>query len=172
MKARHLSLSVLVLSACLISSTQAQPFTTLYPFTGMSDGGFPRAGLVQSGATLYGTASSGSQTNSYGTVFSINTDGTGFTNLYTFTNGADGATPSAGLVLSGNTLYGVSSGSSNSYGTVFSLLTNGTGFKKLYTFTNGIDGSVPVGGLVLSGGTLFGTASHGGSSSRGTIFSL
>src|SRR5665213_3470454 len=122
MKARHFSLSVLVLSACLISSTQAQPFTTLYPFTGMSDGGFPRAGLVQSGATLYGTASSGSQTNSYGTVFSINTDGTGFTNLY--------------------------------------------------TFTNGIDGSVPVGGLVVSGGTLFGTASHGGSSSRGTIFSL
>ena len=41
-----------------------------------------------------------------GTVFAVNTDGTGFTNLYSFTDGSDGANPNAGLILSGNTLYG------------------------------------------------------------------
>ena len=167
-----LFLAVLVLSAQLVASTQAQPFTTLYTFTGLSDGSLPQAGLSLSGNTLYGTASSGSEPNSYGTVFSVNTDGTGFTNLYNFTNGTDGAVPLAGLVLSGNTLYGTTSGSSNRYGTVFSLQTDGTGFKSLFTFTNVNDGSVPVGGLVLSGSTLFGTASHGGYARRGTIFSL
>jgi hypothetical protein len=42
----------------------------------------------------------------FGTIFRVNTNGTGFTNLYSFTNGSDGADPVAGLVLSGNTLYG------------------------------------------------------------------
>ena len=49
-----------------------------------------------------------------GTVFAVNTDGTGFTNLHSFTAGvdlqlytnSDGAYPYAGLILSGNTLYG------------------------------------------------------------------
>jgi len=172
MRKNILFLFALVLSVSLVSSTQAQPFTTIYTFTGLSDGCLPQAGLVLSGNTLYGAASSGNLSNSYGVVFAVNTDGTGFTNLYNFTNGVDGATPLGGLVLSGSTLYGTTSGSSNSYGTVFSLLTNGTGFKKLYTFTNGSDGSAPVGGLVLSGSTLYGTASKGGNSGRGTIFSL
>ena len=46
-----------------------------------------------------------------GTVFAVNTDGTGFTNLHSFyccTN-SDGAYPYAGLILSGNTLYGTAS---------------------------------------------------------------
>ena len=34
----------------------------------------------------------------------FNTDGTGFTNLYNFNGGSDGAFPFAGLILSGNTL--------------------------------------------------------------------
>ena len=50
-----------------------------------------------------------------GTVFAVNTDGTGFTNLHSFTaasgslvsiTNSDGASPYAGLILSGNTLYG------------------------------------------------------------------
>jgi uncharacterized repeat protein (TIGR03803 family) len=172
MKKLVLFFVLLLLSAKLVSSAWAQPFTTLYTFTGLSDGAFPQAGLVLSGNTLYGTASSGTEPNSYGVVFAVNTDGTGFTNLYNFTNGTDGAVPLAGLVLSGNTLYGTTSGGTNGYGTVFSVLTGGTGFKTLYSFTNGTDGSVPVGGLVLSGSTLYGTASQGGSAGRGSIFSI
>ena len=40
-----------------------------------------------------------------GTVFKVNTDGSGYTVLKKF-NGNDGAYPAAGLVLSGTTLYG------------------------------------------------------------------
>src|SRR5437660_6658660 len=56
-----------------------------------------------------------------GTVFAVNTDGTEFTTLHTF-SGGDGAFPDAGLILSGNTLYGAALfGGSLNYGTVFSI---------------------------------------------------
>ena len=120
-----------------------------------------------------------------GTVFAINTDGIGFTNLHTF-SGSDGASPSAGLILSGHNLFGTTSaGGSGSNGVVFTINTNGSGFKDLHNFskgnfdpnpynsvwTNG-DGASPVSGLLISGSTLFGTASAGGASGAGTIFSL
>jgi hypothetical protein len=66
-------------------------------------------------------------------MFAINTNGMGFTNLYTFTfNGvypytnSDGAHPNAALILSGNTLYGTATGGGyqggfTGNGTVFSL---------------------------------------------------
>ena len=41
-----------------------------------------------------------------------------------------------------------------------------------YPFTTNSDGANPVAGLILSGNTLYGTASQGGSSGRGTVFSL
>jgi uncharacterized repeat protein (TIGR03803 family) len=160
-------------------STDGTEFTTLYSFTGGSDGGRTLAGLVLSGKTLYGTALEGG--TGAGTVFAVNTDGTGFTTLYSFGNGSDGANPSAGLVLSGNTLYGTALGGSG-WGTVFAVNTDGTGFTTLYSFTAGAinslglitnsDGATPKAGLVLSGNTLYGTAYYGGSSGRGTVFAV
>jgi uncharacterized repeat protein (TIGR03803 family) len=77
--------------------------------------------LILSGNTLYGTASQGGSSGK-GTVFVLNIDGTGFTTLYTFTGGSDGATPYGGLILSDNTLYGTAGyGGSFGFGTVFSL---------------------------------------------------
>jgi uncharacterized repeat protein (TIGR03803 family) len=77
--------------------------------------------LILSGNTLYGTTSRGGSWNA-GTVFAVNTDGTGFTTLHSLTNGSDGANPQAGLILSGNTLYGTAYwGDSSDNGTVFSL---------------------------------------------------
>jgi uncharacterized repeat protein (TIGR03803 family) len=76
---------------------------------------------------LYGTTTAGG-TNGDGVVFSINTNGTCFTNLYSFAGGGDGANPYAGLTLSGNTLYGTALyGGTNGtqyfsgLGTVFSI---------------------------------------------------
>jgi uncharacterized repeat protein (TIGR03803 family) len=169
-------------------NTDGTGFTTLYSFTPFiafsydnSDGATPYAGLILSGNTLYGTAEEG---GSYGegTVFAVNTDGTGFTNLHSFT-GYDGGNPYAGLILSGNTLYGTALGGltfPSGAGTVFSLSTNGTGFTNLYMFTatsysppyGNSDGATPVAELVLSGDTLYGTASDGGSSGNGSVFSL
>src|SRR6266478_4408926 len=93
----------------------AQPFKTLHSFTpsspyytnNNSDGAYPYAGLItnSSGTTLYGTAYNGGS-SSNGTVFAVNTDGTGFTILHSFTGGSDRANPYAGLILSGHTLYG------------------------------------------------------------------
>ena len=96
-------------------------FFTLHSFSGGSfDGEFPRADLTLVGSTLFGTTSAGGTfgIQGYGTVFSINTDGGGYQRLYSFTNGADGASPSAGLTLVGSTLYGTTD---DGYGAVFSL---------------------------------------------------
>ena len=62
----------------------ARVLQTCIRFTGGNDGGGPDAGLVLSGNTLYGTAARRRQSGN-GTVFAINTDGSGFTNLYNFT---------------------------------------------------------------------------------------
>jgi uncharacterized repeat protein (TIGR03803 family) len=102
-------------------NTDSTDFTNLHTFTigDPNDGALPAAGLILSGNTLYGAAQGGG-TNGNGTIFAVNTDGTGFTNLHSFTAGAevgysgyggyytnsDGYGPAAGLILSGNTLYG------------------------------------------------------------------
>src|SRR5258708_2019491 len=55
-----------------------------------------------------------------------------FTNLYGFTGGNDGGVPYAGLILSGNTLYGTTTaGGSSSNGTVFAVTTDGSGVRSL-----------------------------------------
>jgi uncharacterized repeat protein (TIGR03803 family) len=167
----------------LAGRVTAQTFTTLYSFTKISNGSGPN-GLVLSGDTLYGTAGYGGSSfvlygEGSGTVFAINTNGMGFTNLYDFsttdTNGfnSDGANPSAGLILSGNTLYGTAAyGGTNGNGTVFQVKTDGTGFTNLYTFTGGNDGSSPNGSLILSRDTLYGTATGGGTNGNGTVFAI
>ncbi len=147
-------------------------FTTLYNFTNGSDGGNPVGGLILSGNTLYGTAGKGGLDGIMGTVFAVNTDGTGFTILHTFTNGTDGYNPFAGLILSGNTLYGTTVGGSSGYGTVFALNIGSGVLTPLHSFTNGSDGACPEAGLILSGNTLFGTAMNGGSSGGGTVFAV
>jgi uncharacterized repeat protein (TIGR03803 family) len=147
-------------------NTDGTDYTNLY--TGTSGGGScPHAGLVLSGNTLYGVMSQGGA-NGYGTVFAINTDGTGFTNLYSFSatipvppsgslrTNADGATPTVTLLLSGNTLFGMTyAGGAEGAGTVFRINTDGTGFTNLYNLT----GNDLLGGLVLSSNTLYGTSS-------------
>jgi uncharacterized repeat protein (TIGR03803 family) len=156
----------------------SQTLTTLHSFSGDLDGANPYAGLVLSGNTLYGTASNGRGLGE-GTVFKLNTDGTGFTVLHRFTGGTDGSNIYAGLILSGNTLYGAAEGGGGSgSGKIFAVNTDGTGYKTLYDFSiNGspflnTDGANPYAGLILSGNTLYGTAYNGGSSGYGTVFSI
>jgi uncharacterized repeat protein (TIGR03803 family) len=160
-------------------NTDGSGFTVLHGFTATagsnstnSDGANPAAGLVLSGNTLYGTAANGG-TFGYGVVFAVNTDGTDFTNLYSFVSSADGAYPSGGLVLSGNTLYGTAmQGGVSGYGTIFAIDTDGTGFTNLHSFVYDTDGAYSSAGLVLSETTLYGTAADGGSSGYGTVFAI
>ncbi len=152
--------------------TNGTAFANLRSFDNY-DGYFPLGTLVASGATLYGTTLMGGHQRLLAKVFAIKTDGTGFTNLFSFTNGIDGISPEAGLTLYGNTLYGTTyNGGTKNFGTVFAIHTDGSGFTNVYSFTNGIDGAYPAAALWLSGNTLYGTANGGGTNGDGTIFSL
>jgi uncharacterized repeat protein (TIGR03803 family) len=172
-------------------NTDGTGFAVLHSFTALSpspaytnsDVGGLFSGLILSGNTLYGAAYNGGSSGN-GTVFALNTDGTGFTNLHSFTASAsadvagdltncDGDLPNGGLILSGNTLYGTAEfGGSFGIGTVFAVNTDGTGFTTLHSFTGGSDGSRPWAGLLLSGNTLYGTAGSGGTGGYGTVFSI
>jgi len=104
----------------------AQTFTILHRFDGR-DGRTPWASLIVSGNTLYGTTAPGGGPWD-GTVFAVNTDGTGFTTLHSFTatstnsSGAytnnDGTDLEAGLILSGGTLYGTAASGGSMSGNV------------------------------------------------------
>jgi len=146
----------------------ALTFTTLYTFTGLKDGAFPSAGLVQDsagnlyGTTLIGGGSTGCGTGGCGTVFKVSPTGVE-TLLHIFTGGADGANPKASLIrdASGN-LYGTAfAGGSGSCpggcGVVFKLSPQGTE-TVLYAFTGGADGGNPKAGLIQdAAGNFYGT---------------
>jgi len=103
--------------------TDGTQFTVLHAFSSSStDGSTPRGDLVLQGSTLYGTTRYGGSSGD-GTVFSVNTDATGFTVLHSFAGGSnDGTYPWGGLTLSGSTLYGMSQGGGTyGDGTVFAL---------------------------------------------------
>jgi uncharacterized repeat protein (TIGR03803 family) len=155
--------------------TNGAGYTNLYGFSnGNSDGANPAAGLILSGDVLFGTTANGGSADA-GIVFAVTTDGTGFTNLYSFTDGNDGAYPAAGLVLSGNSLYGTTSSGGSEYGgTVFAIHTDGTGLTNLHSFDEySGDGSGSVAGLILSGNTLYGTTEQGGiNGGYGTVFAV
>jgi uncharacterized repeat protein (TIGR03803 family) len=167
-------------------NTDGTGFTILHTFTASppypnftnSDGASPACRLILSGNTLYGTAG-GAGSLGHGTLFAVNTDGTGFTNLHTFTGGSDGAFPLVGLVLSGNTLYGGAGGGGSGSGTLFAVNTDGTGFTTLHSFTaappypnNANSDGVGPRVAILSGNTLYGWAATGGSSGSGTVFAV
>jgi uncharacterized repeat protein (TIGR03803 family) len=147
--------------------------TVLYSFTGGADGGYPVYGYLARDAkgNLYGTTSSGGSSGA-GTVFKV-TPGGKETVLYSFTGGADGGYPYAGLVLDkkGN-LYGTTgNGGANSEGTVFKLTPGGTE-KVLHSFDYS-DGAYPYANLVRSpAGNLYGTAVDGGTYGYGVVFEV
>lgn len=157
--------------------TNGASFTTLHNFSAVggpstnSDGGWPYGKLVLSSNSLFGTSKIGGSAGN-GTVFTLHTDGTGFTNLHDFTGGSDGSGPDAGLILSGDTLYGIAyRGGALGVGVVFGIHTDGSGFTNIHSF-NGIDGANPSGALVLSGKTLYGSTEHGGDLFGGTLFAI
>ena len=186
-------------------NTNGTDFTVIYTFSAASTNGFtnsdganPQAGLVSSGSTLYGAAPGGG-TNGSGTLFAVNTDGTGFTVLHTFASllrpassggggsgggrggggsqppgtNYDGCGPQSGLILSGNTLYGTAYlGGTSGYGSVFAVNTNGSGFTTLHNFTYSSEGANPYSSLVLSGNTLYGTTYWSSNNGNGTVFAV
>jgi uncharacterized repeat protein (TIGR03803 family) len=155
-------------------NTDGTGFSLLRSFNGYSDGQTPYGLLTLDGSTLYGMTTFGGS-GSGGTAFKMNTDGTGFSLLHTFTgSSSDGSLPYGSLTLSGSTLYGMTqAGGASALGTAFKMNTDGTGFSLLHTFTgSSSDGSLPYGSLTLSGSTLYGMTSRGGANNIGTAFQM
>src|SRR6266446_4720759 len=123
----------------------AQTEALIHIFTNSPDGAQPWGGLLLSAGTLYGTTYQGGDTNANGGIlYSVNTDGTGYTVLYDFTNTPDGAVVYAGLVSQGDTLYGATAGGGTNYsGTIFSIKTNGDGYVVLHNFNLYSGGAAP-----------------------------
>jgi uncharacterized repeat protein (TIGR03803 family) len=130
------------------------PISGFYPD---STGEMPNPGLLLLNNTLYGTTFYGGVFG-LGSVFKINTDGSGFSVLYSFA-GTNGQAPSSGLTLFSNVLYGTTTGGgTNQSGTVFRMDLAGSSFAKIYDFTNDAD---TYGGLVVSSNALYGLARYG-----------
>jgi uncharacterized repeat protein (TIGR03803 family) len=158
--------------------------TVLHTFAAHGyDGAHPYAGLTKVGAALYGTTFQGGASGN-GIVYSLAPKNDRETVVYAFKGSPDGASPQAGLIDVGGTLYGTTaSGGGGSCdadtgcGTIFSVNPK-TGVETvLYGFQGGTDGATPQASLVNVNGTLYGTTAGGGDPSCnngnacGTLFS-
>src|SRR5206468_2338854 len=123
----------------------------------------------------------GSPSGGSGSAFRMNLDGSGFTNLHTFSGALDGGNPSGGLLLSGSVLYGMAAFGGSNNGVVFKVNTNGAGLTNIYNFSpldlnstpsTNKDGAYPQSSVILLGGTLYGAAREGGSSGWGAAFAV
>ena len=145
----------------------------LYSFTAAAAGSQPYSGVIRDSAgNLYGTTLLGGATNA-GVVFKVNTAGKG-TVLHTFTGGADGGGPYAGVIRdSAGNLYGTTSwGGTAGAGVVYKLDPAGRE-TVLYNFTGGADGSGPQAGVIRdTAGNLYGTTVRGGATGSGVVYKL
>ncbi|HBA85683.1 MAG TPA: hypothetical protein DCZ95_16500 [Verrucomicrobia bacterium] len=124
-----------------------------------NDGALPWGSLITTNGILYGMTYNGGPTNR-GVIFSMQPDGTGYTNLHRFVGGAgDGKHPKGDLIVDNGILYGIANeGGSNNAGVVFRMASDGSGYANLYEFTGKPgNGRNPVGQLVKDGTSLFGT---------------
>jgi uncharacterized repeat protein (TIGR03803 family) len=148
-------------------------FKVLVSLTG-ANGAHGNTTMVLVGTTLYGATANGGSNND-GVVFSVNTDGTGFTLLHQF-NGSDGSDPVALVAGKNGIVYGVAqSGGVSNDGVLFSI-TPGGAYTLLHNFSLPAD-SLPSTLLMAANGTLVGSSLFGGSGSInchtgcGTVFS-
>jgi len=150
--------------------------TVLHAFKSIPDGANPGlfgALLRDEVGNLYGTTAGGGNSG-WGTVFKLNRAGQE-TVLYSFTGGADGGAPYAGLIQDqeGN-LYGTTGeGGEFGWGVAYKLDPAGTE-TVLHTFAPGADGTYPgYSGLVRDAkGNLYGTTLFGGENGFGVVYTL
>ena len=147
-------------------ATDGTDFSVLHAFA-PDDGGIPASGLTLVGSTLYGTTEAGGPNSGKGTVFKVNTDGSDFTVLHTFT-GSDGGDPKGYLTLVDSTLYGMTYGGGIGASVVYKIGLDGTGFEVLqYLPGNGTNAA-----LAASGSTLYGMTLGDGIYGLGSVFEI
>jgi uncharacterized repeat protein (TIGR03803 family) len=159
-----------------LSASSGWQESVLYSFRGGTDGASPYAGVTfDTAGNLYGTTYAGGAKGS-GTVFKLTPGSTASwieSLLYSFTGGADGKEPLAGVILDteGN-LYGTTleGGLPANYGVVFTLrpLPNGRWQEVVLHAFADAPAANPTAGLVFdAAGNLYGTTTLGASTRLG-----
>ena len=164
-------------------------YQTVFPFpAGLNAARLPEYSFIlgRDGA-FYGTTEFGG-TATFGTVYKLNTDGTGFAVLRSFTAGGaavvnDGGAPRGGLVhASDGFLYGLtttgtaaSTSTADRNGVVYRIATDGSGYRIIFSFDGGssaANGQLPNALIEGRDGKLYGTTRAGGPRGAGTVFTL
>ena len=153
-------------------------YLVLHTFTGAPDGQNPRGRLLlATDGMLYGTTVFGG-TNGIGAIFSMNTNGSNYSVIYSFQSTSGGSyEPNAGLTESTNgKLYGTAyQGGSGSEGVVFSMNLGGGNFQPVRSFlSTGGDGENPCTELIEgTDGALYGATYTGGAFfNYGTVYKI
>jgi uncharacterized repeat protein (TIGR03803 family) len=167
-------------SGSIFKLNAAGKVNVVYSFcaqSGCPDGSLPQAGLtLRPDGHFLGAAAQGGTSNA-GTIFDITESG-GFTLLYSFTGGADGAGPDTPPIIGPDGhFYGVAFvGGGSSCGTAYRLTPAPTGtsavFTPLHKFAKAKEGCNPTSLVLGTDGNLYGTNSHGGSAGFGTVFKM
>jgi len=180
----RMGLAIIMLGLLLAAETRSAHAVTyedtpLYSFctqTNCADGSNPFAGVISDAkGNLYGTTSGGG-VYGHGVVFKVNPVGKE-TVLYSFTGGADGADPYAGVISDGKgNLYGTTFlGGPSGAGVVFTVSPEGKE-TVIYSFcrqANCADGKQPPSGVISdANGNLYGTTWGGGASNEGVVFKV
>jgi uncharacterized repeat protein (TIGR03803 family) len=154
-------------------NTNGSSFTDIHDFTGsLTDGSYPVGSLTANGSILMGITGNGG-TYGDGIIFSINTTGSSFSDLYNFDGYPDGSYPLGQLTVSGTVMYGVThGGGADGEGILFSVNTDGSSFNDLHDFTFASnDGYSPYYmQLLLTSNNLYGMTFAGGLNNSGIIF--
>ena len=159
------------LSLLLLAGGASAQLSTLYQFTGQLDGGYPEGALLHDSTVLYGTTYQGGAANK-GTIFRVQSDGTGYTTLLDFAGATNGSFPTGALISDGTWLFGMTQqGGTYGLGCVFKIRKDGSGFAKIYDF-NSVNGRYPQGSLIFDGTWLYGMSLRGGANDSGAIFRL
>jgi uncharacterized repeat protein (TIGR03803 family) len=145
-------------------------FSTLHTFTG-DDGSFPYGGLaIDKAGNLYGSTEDGGA-NGYGAVIEYDAVENTWTVRYSFTGGADGASPAGDMQLVGGKLYSTANVGGDPIcqcGEIY--MVTSTGKKVALHLFNGDDGSAYSAGVTMINKLFYGTAQYGGANGNGVIY--
>jgi len=150
--------------------TDGNGYRDLYDFSGGDNGSEPFGNLTLYGNKFYGMTVQGGSSN-YGNIFSIDTNGSGYKDIFNFNNNIS-YMPFGSLIYATGVLFGtVQHGGAYGNGVIFSIDTDGSEYKDLYNFT--VYGEIPGGNLTLSGDILYGMVNNAaGSPNYGVLYSF